>query len=143
MSNGQMKKRGDEVFFPTMGCMKEQQLPFALGLLAMVVCPTNVLAELCQCASSNFVVSFVSAPTNQENATCSKNLTDSATRCTFHYKSCTGSCNRKSNFENRATFNEWVRNQQQTLENFDCTNKTESCPLYPTAQCTKCPVSFE
>ena len=114
----------------------------SLSLLILAVRTRLVYSETCKCTSYNISSSFLAVTTN---GTCSNNRNNAAEVCTFHFKTCTGTCNRRSNFDSASKFYSWIKSQQQSLENFDCANKTETCRLAQTSRCTdsdsKCPVS--
>ena len=94
--------------------------------------------EDCKCSSSNFT-SQTYQPTT---TTCSNG--GNTTSCTFYFKACTGTCNRRKGFQTSQKFISWVGSQQKRIETFNCTNKTQACPLSGTKQCSvsvsKCPV---
>ncbi len=114
----------------------------SLSLLILAVSTRFVYSETCKCNSFNISSSFLAVTSN---GTCSNKKNNTAEVCSFHFKTCTGTCNRRSNFDSASKFYSWVKDQQQRLENFDCANKTETCRLALTSKCTesasKCPVS--
>ncbi len=122
-------------------CMK-MNLKIALGLLIFAVCKCFVHAETCKCTSSNFSASL--APGMAADTICTNSVNGTPTQCSFYYKACTGTCNRQSDFSYASSFYSWVQAQQQKMENFDCENKTQTCPLSTTSKCkyaaSECPV---
>ncbi len=128
------------ILFTFASSMRKRNLGIVLNILVLTELfqsSTSSSSENCRCTSSNFTASSGV----RSNATCSNSASNDVTRCTFVYKSCTGTCNRQSHFSSASTFYSWVQSKQRSLENFDCTNKTQICPQYGKDKCSNCPVS--